>query len=112
MQAGLIVELSYKASHFVSRLEHPVHSHAHFHTWTVRLKVAGFTDAHNIQQWMHENAPHFGEHGDKGVEDIAAWWVEIAQKRFDKSEIAGEEGLKVLGVWVMREDGIGAFVEV
>ncbi|MCA8938979.1 MAG: hypothetical protein KDB07_04190 [Planctomycetes bacterium] len=107
MQTGLIIELTYKASHHVSRLDHPVHSHSHFHTWTVQLKVAGFTDAHNIQQWMHETAPHFADHGDKGVEDIAAWWVELAQKRFDE----GPEGLRVLGVSLMREDGIGAFVD-
>src|SRR5690606_4269192 len=67
MNRGLLIELAYKASHFVSRLEHPVHSSPHFHTWDVILRVRGEADAHEIQEWMHHTAPHFGDHGDKGV---------------------------------------------
>lgn len=105
MATGLLVELTYKAQHHVSRLEHAVHSSPHFHTWHVELRIAGECDAHDLQEWMHHAAPHFGDHGDRGVEDIADWWLEKAMKRW------GDEGspLRVLGVRVMREDGIGAF---
>jgi hypothetical protein len=104
MATGLLVELAYKASHHVSRLDHPVHSNPHYHTWDVVLRLAGEIDAHEVQEWMHHTAPHFGDHGDKGVEDIADWWLAQARSRWGKST-----GLKVLGVQVMREDGIGAF---
>jgi hypothetical protein len=103
MATGLLIELTYKASHYVSRLEHPVHSNPHYHTWDVVLRVAGVIDAHEVQEWMHKTAPHFGDHGDKGVEDIADWWLVQAKAKWGKSS------LKVLGVQVMREDGIGAF---
>lgn len=106
MATGLLVELTYKASHHVSRLEHPVHSNPHYHTWNVVLRVAGVIDAHEVQEWMHHNAPHFGDHGDKGVEDIAEWWLEKAVKRWHSG------GLSVRSVQVMREDGIGAVAEV
>jgi hypothetical protein len=105
MATGLLVELTYKASHHVSRLEHPVHSNPHYHTWNVVLRVAGVIDAHEVQEWMHHNAPHFGDHGDKGVEDIAEWWLEKAVKRWHSG------GLSVRSVQVMREDGIGAVAE-
>jgi hypothetical protein len=107
MATGLLIKLSYKASHHVSRLEHPVHSNPHYHTWEVVLRVAGTIDAHEVQEWMHHTAPHFGDHGDRGVEDIADWWLEKAFERWHK------EGspLKVLGVNLMREDGIGAVAE-
>lgn len=107
MATGLLIELTYKASHYVSRLDHPVHSSPHFHTWKVVLRIAGELDAHEVQQWMHENAPHFAEHGDRGVEDIADWWIALARKRWHKPKA----GVKVLGISVMREDGIGAYVE-
>ncbi len=107
MATGLLIELNYKASHFVSRLDHPVHSNPHFHTWKVVLRISGLLDAHDVQQWMHGTAPHFGEHGDKGVEDIADWWLAAAVSRWNE---AGK-GVRVLGLSVMREDGIGAYVE-
>lgn len=105
MATGLQIELTYKASHFVSRLDHPVHSNPHYHTWLVVLRIAGALDAHTVQEWMHNNAPHFGEHGDKGVEDIADWWLAASRQQWDKPA----EGVRVLGVSVMREDGIGAW---
>jgi hypothetical protein len=105
MATGLLIELTYKASHHVSRLNHAVHSNPHYHTWEVVLRVAGVIDAHEVQEWMHHTAPHFGDHGDKGVEDIADWWLAQAKAKWGKGK------LKVLGVQVMREDGIGAFVE-
>lgn len=105
MATGLLVELVYKASHFVSRLDHPVHSAPHFHTWKVTLRIQGQLDAHEVQEWMHHTAPHFGEHGDRGVEDIADWWMELARARWER------EGTRVLGLSVMREDGIGAYIE-
>lgn len=108
MARVLLMKLTYKASHFVSRLEHPVHSSPHFHTWDVILRVRGEADAHEIQEWMHNTAPHFGDHGDKGVEDIADWWLEQAVARFS----AEGSGLRVIGVQVMREDGIGAFSDL
>lgn len=107
MATALLIELTYKASHYVSRLDHPVHSNPHYHTWEVVLRVAGRIDAHEVQEWMHHNAPHFGDHGDKGVEDIADWWLEQARQRWQKQD----SPLKVLGVQVMREDGIGAASE-
>ncbi|MCA8917480.1 MAG: hypothetical protein KDB32_00165 [Planctomycetes bacterium] len=107
MATGLLIELTYKASHFVSRLDHPVHSNPHYHTWEVVLRVAGQIDAHEVQEWMHHTAPHFGDHGDMGVEDIADWWLEHAIARWH----ADGSPLRVLGVKVMREDGIGAFSE-
>jgi hypothetical protein len=105
MATGLQIELTYKASHFVSRLDHPVHSNPHYHTWLVVVRIAGTLDAHTVQEWMHHTAPHFGEHGDMGVEDIADWWLEKARKHWDKP------GIRVMGVSVMREDGIGAWSE-
>jgi hypothetical protein len=108
MQRGLTIQLNYKASHYVSRLEHPVHSHPHFHTWEVILRLRGQTDAHEVQEWMHQTAPHFGDHGDRGVEDIADWWLEQAAARYNQP---GSE-IQVTGVSVMREDGIGAFSEL
>ena len=107
MATGLLIELTYKASHHVSRLDHPVHSNPHYHTWQVMLQVKNSIDAHEVQEWMHHTAPHFGDHGDKGVEDIADWWLAEAKQRW---HVEGSP-LKVLGVRVMREDGIGAFSE-
>ena len=104
MATVLLVKLSYKASHHVSRLDHPVHSNPHYHTWEVVLRVGGQIDAHEVQEWMHHTAPHFGDHGDRGVEDICEWWLTKATERWQKT-------LKVLGVQVMREDGIGAVAE-
>ncbi|MBX3460460.1 MAG: hypothetical protein KF696_10945 [Planctomycetes bacterium] len=108
MNRGLLVELTYKASHHVSRLEHPVHSSPHYHTWRVVLRLRGVVDAHEIQEWMHHTAPHFADHGDKGVEDIADWWLEQAIARYNRNG----SPVAVAGVQVMREDGIGAFAEV
>jgi hypothetical protein len=106
MATGLQIELTYKASHFVSRLKHPVHSAPHFHTWRVVLRIQGVLDAHDVQQWMHQTAPHFNEHGDRGVEDIADWWIARAVRRWHKPPAAS-----VQGVSIMREDGIGAWVD-
>ncbi|MCB9895410.1 MAG: hypothetical protein H6839_13250 [Planctomycetes bacterium] len=108
MATGLLIKLSYKASHYVSRLDHPVHSNPHYHTWEVVLRVTGQVDAHEVQEWMHHSAPHFGDHGDRGVEDIADWWLEKAVERWHTED----SPLKVKGVQVMREDGIGAVSEV
>jgi len=107
MATGLQIKLSYKASHFVSRLKHPVHSAPHFHTWEVVLRIAGNLDAHEVQHWMHGQAPHFGEHGDRGVEDIADWWAARAVRHWHKPP-----GVRVLGLSVMREDGIGAWIDL
>ncbi|MCC7510724.1 MAG: hypothetical protein IT464_15280 [Planctomycetes bacterium] len=107
MANGLLVELTYKAAHHVSRLEHPVHSSPHYHTWKVVLRVRGVVDAHEIQEWMHHTAPHFGDHGDRGVEDIADWWLEQSVARWNVKA----SSVTVLGVQVMREDGIGAFAD-
>jgi hypothetical protein len=108
MQRGLSIKLNYKASHYVSRLEHPVHSHPHFHTWEVVLRMQGDADAHEIQEWMHNTAPHFGDHGDKGVEDIADWWLEQAASRWNMKD----SPIQVKSASVMREDGIGAYAEL
>jgi hypothetical protein len=105
MAAGLLIKLTYKASHHVSRLEHPVHSNPHYHTWEIILRLSGTVDAHEVQEWMHHTAPHFGDHGDKGVEDIADWWLASARERWNKPG----SPVEVTGVQVMREDGIGAF---
>lgn len=102
--AGLLIKLTYKASHFVSRLEHPVHSKPHYHTWEVILRLKGDVDAHVVQEWMHNTAPHFGEHGDMGVEDICDWWLAQAKTRWNTPG----SPVVVTGVQVMREDGIGA----
>lgn len=107
MATGLLIELTYKASHYVSRLDHPVHSNPHYHTWDVVLRIKGNVDAHEVQEWMHKTAPHFGDHGDKGVEDIADWWLEQARGRWHKPD----SPIQILGVNVMREDGIGAYSE-
>lgn len=107
MATALLIELGYKASHHVSRLEHPVHSSPHYHTWDVQLRMEGRLDAHDVQEWMHNTAPHFGDHGDKGVEDISAWWLEQARARWDNTAA----GVRVRSVRVMREDGIGAISE-
>lgn len=107
MGAVLKISLAYKASHHVARINHPVHSSPHFHTWHTTLMLVGFTDAHAAQQWMHETAPHFGDHGDLGVEDVAKWWLQRAQDRWNGSS----EGVVVDGVEVLRDDGIGALIE-
>lgn len=107
MATSLLIDLSYKASHYVSRLDHPVHSSPHFHTWDVRVRIDGILDAHEVQEWMHQTAPHFGDHGDRGVEDIADWWLEQAVARWHKPK----DRVRVAGVTVMREDGIGAVAE-
>lgn len=71
------------------------------------LRVRGVVDAHEIQEWMHHTAPHFGDHGDRGVEDIADWWLEQSVARWNVKA----SSVTVLGVQVMREDGIGAFAD-
>lgn len=57
---------------------------------------------------MHETAPHFGDHGDMGVEDIADWWIEQAREKFSGQD----SGVEVPGVEVSRDDGIGASVSL
>ena len=107
MPRALLIELTYKASHHVSRLDHPVHSNPHYHTWDVVLRIEGELDAHEVQEWMHNTAPHFGDHGDKGVEDIADWWLDQAKGRWHKPDTQ----VRVVSIRVMREDGIGAVSE-
>lgn len=107
MATTLLIELAYKASHHVTRLDHPVHSNPHYHTWDVLLRIRGELDAHEVQEWMHQTAPHFGDHGDMGVEDISAWWLEQARGRWHKPD----SDVGVVSVRVMREDGIGAISE-
>lgn len=107
-RALLLVNLSYKATHHVARINHPVHSVSHYHTWHVQLRLRGFTDAHAVQEWMHNTAPHFGDHGDQGAEDVADWWMKHAEARWNNTE----GGLRVMGVQVIRDDGVGALLEL